>query len=1379
MTTPSAGSISIGNLQTVFGVTSLGAMKSAHPVSIAQGSGMVSLGNLRSLSANITGWFDAASFSGTAWIDKSSLAKAAVVSRGNILPTANGIISCIQGSTTDGLRFHANTVANGKNLTLFHVTRYTGGSRGRIVGTPTTNWLSGHHSSKAGVAFHQGWLTPTVDVHGNAWVLSTDRPDNYRSNKVDRTIAAGGTYTNFVLSVNDTAFAEYSDYQCAEVVAFDRLLANAEAYKLEAYLSNRYYLDLPQPPVCIAHAKDVAAVSGQSTAAKWPATNSTRTMYTWAGFAAGTNKPLAYASGGYVNRPFIQFVRASSHRFVGSRTFSMSANGGFTAVVFIRFTGTAGAWERIFDFANGQASNNIILHRNNATATLGFTVYNGASELTTRPASATIEQDVWTVWTCRYSSAAATLELYKDNVLVGQAPSIPALGSRTLATCYIGQSHWPDAFLGADMSHLLIYDRALTASELTQAYSYCTGGSSVLPTTIALQFEAATQFPDFVSVGSPLAYHTGGFGDGAFLRLGGTQYASAGSQVMDASAGGGFTAIVLARFRGTAVDRDTIFDFTGTTRLAMYRNAASTSLWFVLGATVLATPTLVIKQEEWAVFACRMTNSTGTMDIYKNGTLVATRTGVTAMDNQTLTQSYLGYNSTLGAASNVDIQTVLVYDRALSDTLLTNAYLYCVYGSPAYTTEPWCLLRGSDLVIEANKGRVPFWGLGSVFQSGTTAPPELQWRNGTGGFGTYVTFDRTSTHHFTATTPLTLNIGTNKGFTAVAHVRFNGTAGSWERIFDFANGADSSNVMFARNAASTTLNFIIRNAATVIINVNAVGAIAQDQWAVLACRYDGTANTATLYKNNSQLSIQNSVPVVTDRTLTAGTCFVGRSNYADAYFNGDMRALAFYDFALTDYQLTQMYAYMMKDSFTPSALIKSFVSLKLWLDAEYAAKFTPTSTVWYDLSGNNYHFGINAAAITTASNISYMNFGGTAGIATRTVAGVVTDVPVAASYTIIAFTSLLNSTATFRTLLRAGGAANHPVLIQSGTNVVGQWWSGFYSAGYSISAVPDYTTKMNFMAFKFASGTWEMYTAPRGTVTLTASIANVNINSSQIGFSYIGGVGASQYWGNVASLMMFDRHLTTAELQSIYADQWARYSLVTPSVRATSGLILWLDAEYSAKIDATTTNWKDLSDSGYDFTVASTALTTSGGISYMNFSGTADIARRLVGGALTNVPLPVTGSTIIAFTSIKNSSADYRTLIRSTTGYVHPVLINIGSNTIGQWYNGFNSSGYDVTNTANVYTQMNFMAIQFFSDSVSTWTMYAAPDGRVQQVGAFSAAINTATNPVGGFCTIGGIAATAAQNWGNVASFMAFNTRLTSAQMQAIYDEHKGRFSLQ
>jgi hypothetical protein len=36
------------------------------------------------------------------------------------------------------------------------------------------------------------WITPTTDIHGDVWVVSTDQKDLYRSNGVDRTSTNNG-----------------------------------------------------------------------------------------------------------------------------------------------------------------------------------------------------------------------------------------------------------------------------------------------------------------------------------------------------------------------------------------------------------------------------------------------------------------------------------------------------------------------------------------------------------------------------------------------------------------------------------------------------------------------------------------------------------------------------------------------------------------------------------------------------------------------------------------------------------------------------------------------------------------------------------------------------------------------------------------------------------------------------------------------------------------------------------------------------------------------------------------------------------------------------------------------------------------------------------
>jgi hypothetical protein len=189
------------------------------------------------------GWYTAESFSGTTWTDRSGNGNNATVTRGTVsvvTVTGNGArntFNCLQGGTGDGLQFPTAILPS--TWTLFHVTRYNG-TRSRILTGINNNWLSGHWSNSTGVAYHEGWLTGQPDNHANAWVLSTDQLNLYRSNKVTRATSGGTQSTR--LSVNAGVNAEYSDWQCAEIIVYNTALSSADYIKVEEYLTQKYGL---------------------------------------------------------------------------------------------------------------------------------------------------------------------------------------------------------------------------------------------------------------------------------------------------------------------------------------------------------------------------------------------------------------------------------------------------------------------------------------------------------------------------------------------------------------------------------------------------------------------------------------------------------------------------------------------------------------------------------------------------------------------------------------------------------------------------------------------------------------------------------------------------------------------------------------------------------------------------------------------------------------------------------------------------------------------------------------------------------------------------------------------------------------------------------
>ena len=196
---------------------------------------------------NISGMiasYEGSTFSSNVWSDNTG-SYDTNASRGTVSISSTQLngYDILEGSTSDGLRFPSGVLPS--TFTFFHVTRYNDGTRKRIFDGVGSNWLDGFHGDKAGVAYHDGWITSSsTDYHGFNWVLSTSQNSLYRSNGVTRGTSGGSSSKQ--LSINYGAFvsSETSDWQCAEVIVFDRHLNSTEYGQVEQYLSYKYGIAL-------------------------------------------------------------------------------------------------------------------------------------------------------------------------------------------------------------------------------------------------------------------------------------------------------------------------------------------------------------------------------------------------------------------------------------------------------------------------------------------------------------------------------------------------------------------------------------------------------------------------------------------------------------------------------------------------------------------------------------------------------------------------------------------------------------------------------------------------------------------------------------------------------------------------------------------------------------------------------------------------------------------------------------------------------------------------------------------------------------------------------------------------------------------------------
>lgn len=158
---------------------------------------------------------------------------------------ANGTFKYISGNTGAGVAI-TNGWNNGNDYTFFHITRYTGGTRGRIWQGKSSNWLSGHWSNGSGRFYHQGWMSSSsTNYHQDNWFITMDQRSLVRTNRGANTFTGGGNYSPNGVGINAQASGsccsgETSDWATAVIAVYNRALSSSEYQQVEDFLYNNW-----------------------------------------------------------------------------------------------------------------------------------------------------------------------------------------------------------------------------------------------------------------------------------------------------------------------------------------------------------------------------------------------------------------------------------------------------------------------------------------------------------------------------------------------------------------------------------------------------------------------------------------------------------------------------------------------------------------------------------------------------------------------------------------------------------------------------------------------------------------------------------------------------------------------------------------------------------------------------------------------------------------------------------------------------------------------------------------------------------------------------------------------------------------------------------
>jgi len=421
--------------------------------------------------AGLFGWWDAQSFSGSTWFDKSGNNRNATSSGAITKVSQSGInslgtIDCLQGGTSSSITFPSGVLP--ATYTLFHVTRYTGGTRTRIVASSDgVNWLSGFWGGLSGVAFHNGWLTQSsYDHYYNNWVVSTDQNALYRANRVQTSTSSGGS-ASCRLGIN-TFGGETSDWQVAEVIVYDRTLSQSEYESVETYLTNKYRLE-PEG-LSVPTRGLMCYLDAGLTDSFTPGSNSTSSLL-WRDLT-NYKRNFTWGSSAWTKSGDLSFIPTSGRMASGpaSNSLGLVANDGYT-IIYIAATNNFGTNGAFKVFGDTGISRGIFVHPTwVGSPPILYWDQGGCCDGSQRLNVDISGQTGMRMWVLR-RQLNGNRQIFRGNVQVASTTTAPASPPYNATAMQINPNdegyNWD-----ANLAAFMIYNHGITDQEISNIYTY-------------------------------------------------------------------------------------------------------------------------------------------------------------------------------------------------------------------------------------------------------------------------------------------------------------------------------------------------------------------------------------------------------------------------------------------------------------------------------------------------------------------------------------------------------------------------------------------------------------------------------------------------------------------------------------------------------------------------------------------------------------------------------------------------------------------------------------------------------------------------------------------------------------------------------------------
>ncbi len=1256
--------------------------------------------------------------------------------------------------------FYGSGVLNRLDTTMSFTAGYsaadsTGGTGYNIASAITGGWQTvAMRITASEIAFFAMDGTKTI----NAGATLGNRTSTYTYIGKSNYAGAGASTLNY-----------YANLDVREMMFFDAALSDAEIGSLQAKLAAKFALPLPAtaPVAGVAAPKiwlrmdELAGLAHGAEVASWASA---------AGSAVATGSKAGTGAKPVVNRtlesqPFVRMgtdgrsATNGGYLDIGSQSFNMASNGGFTAVCAVRLRSSVTTTSSATYPPAMTSNSTVVTNVGTFVASSTGERIDGVWKLFDGAASSGQYDSTWMTWDGTYSGTVAINIRVIPGITDGYA------GEWAMLKMPVGV-YAASYQVGGGMMAWRLYGTMDPdgTSGWFQMDDRDTGATAPTWATITPYTMATPGWIRCFALKMRKAADNIGFGRAGMHCL----------QLTTASVVGDTLGVY-----------EPVFDFasgTPSNNVSLLRTVASSNTDFyarVYNAAAGAVGQAFGKNENgWQVVAVRHTSTT--TDCWTNNAAKTSYSTVVTLSDRTQSNCYVGRSwISTDPYANLDVREMMFFDGALSDVEVERCRMYMVakYApvvSPSSSVRsvrglPKIWLRMDELSTMAHGASVNAWpsatgsatayglkagtGAGYVPKIDATSEPFPFVRMGTG------TDSLTDGGYFDLGKQ-TWSQKTNGGFTAVLLVRLWSTA-YVERVFEFVNG--SENLIMWRDARTASISTTVTGAGMLSGIILTTATAITGGWTVLATRTTG--NTIDFWNGTGTKSTTVALPAVPP-DMVASTNYIGKSFWnSNAYANMDVREMMFFDGALTDVEVGQARAYLLAKYPTPSAALAMVPSLpvarspKLWLRMEDLGGIAHDALVatWPGAMGcpsatgtgvgtgtqpkvarttdASYPFVRMGTGAASVLNGGYLDFGAqTFNMTTNGGFTAVCAVRMWGADTSGSYERLFD--------FSTGRASNNILMARRGattTSFVLHMYTGSTEQVETVGMIPQSTWQIVAGRYTPTEGTFFLDNGTKVTssgCTLTdRALTNCFIGKSPWGDAY-----ASL---DVREMMFFDGALSDNEIAMLRGALAAKFASAGASAPAT---------------------WQDRSGNGNDLALTACSVDTGGGV---RFDGATSFGYRsnLLGFSSKDAYTLV--AWVQAADVVGNGSliGMNRTPANATASYAW----NVNS-----FFDTASASGFSSATTApaNIASASQWCMLAFVKER-STGRFYL--DG-TRSSADLSAAVNVAFSAAS-LCVGKDFRDGVRFFNGSMGLLAAFNRALTDAEVTAMHELYRGRFT--